>query len=88
MSKRFERVIPLNIDLEKAVLYAVMNGEMELKNVNKDELSKLGQIVFTALTGLVKAGSLNGDGVHAKTVWLAATEIHDADGGELRTRRS
>ena len=85
MSKRFERVIPLNIDLEKAVLYAVMNGDMELKNVNKDELSKLGQIVYTALAGLVKDGSLNGDGVHAKTVWLAATEIHDADGGELKT---
>lgn len=84
MTKRFERVIPLNIDLEKAVLFAVMNGEMDLKNVNKDELSKLGKIVFTALTGLVKDGSLNGDGIHAKTVWLTATEIHDADGPELK----
>lgn len=84
MKQKFERVMPINIDLEKAVLYAVMHGEMDLKNVNKDELSKLGKVVYTALTGLVKDGSLNGDGVHAKTVWLAATEVHDADAGELK----
>jgi len=85
MSKRFERVIPLNVDLEKAVLYAIMNGEMDLKNVNKDELSKNGKIVYTALAGLVKDGSLNGDGVHPKTVWLASTEVHDADSAELKS---
>lgn len=84
MKQKFERVMPLNIDLEKAVLYAVMHGEMDLKNVNKDELSKLGKTVYTALAGLAKDGTLNGDGVHAKTVWLAATEVHDADAGELR----
>jgi len=83
--QKFERVLPLNLDLEKAVLYAVIHGEMDLKNVNKDELSKLGKVIYTALTGLVKDGSLNGDGIHAKTVWLAATEVHDADAGELRT---
>jgi len=83
--KKYERVLPLNIDLEKAVLYAVMHGEMELKTVNKDELSKLGKIVYTSLSGLVKDGTLNGDGVHAKTVWLAATEVHDADATELKT---
>lgn len=85
MKQKFERVMPLNIDLEKAVLYAVIHGQMNLKNVNKDELSKLGKVVHTALTGLVKDGSLNGDGVHAKTVWLAATEVHDADPDELKT---
>lgn len=76
--------MPLNIDLERAVLYAVMHGEMELKNVSKDELSKLGKTVYTALTGLYKDRSLNGDGVHARTVWLAATEVHDADPLELK----
>jgi AAA domain-containing protein len=76
--KKFERVLPLNIDLEKALLYAVIHGEMSLKNVNPQELSKLGKTVYTALAGLVKDGSLNGDGIHARTVWLAATEVHDA----------
>ena len=85
MKQKYERVLPLNIQLEKAVLYAVMHGKMDLKNVVKEELSKNGKIVYTALAGLVKDGSLNGDGVYAKTVWLSATEIHDADAGELRT---
>ena len=82
--KKFERVLPLNIDLERAVLYAVMHGQMSLKNVNAQELSKLGRIVHTALSGLVKSESLNGDGVHARTVWLAATEVHDADPVEVK----
>lgn len=84
MKQKFERVMPLNVELEKAVLYAVMHGEMDLKNVRQDELSKLGKVVYSALAGLVKNGSLNGDGVHARTVWLAATEVHDADPGEIK----
>ena len=84
MKQKFERVLPLNIDLEKAILYAVMHGTMSLKNVNKDELSKLGRTIYTALAGLVKDGSLNGDGIHARTVWLAATEVHNADPAEVK----
>lgn len=82
--KKYERILPLNIDLEKAVLYAIMHGKMDLKNVNKDELSKVGKVVYTSLAGLARDGTLNGSGVLPKTVWLAATEIHDADSVEVR----
>jgi hypothetical protein len=78
----FERVLPLNIDLEKAVLYALMHGRMEIKNVNPEELSKLGRIVYTALAGLCNNGSTH---IQAKTVYLAATEVHSADRNEIKT---
>jgi hypothetical protein len=77
---KLERILPLNIQLEKAVLYAVMHGEMDIKNVNPEELSKLGRIVHQSIMGL---GS-NGDGTPARTVFLAATEVHNADRQEIR----
>lgn len=76
--KRFERIFPLNPDLEKAVLYAVMHGEMDIKNVNKEEFSKLGQVVCTVLAGFDRGP------VKPKTVFLAATEVHNADKAELK----
>ena len=79
-TKSFERVLPLNIELEKAVLYAVMHGKMDLKNVNKLELSKLGQIIYATLLGL----SVDSKGVKTKTVYLAATEVHNADAPLIR----
>ena len=82
--KQFERVFPLNTQLEKAVLYALIHGQISLKNVNKDELSKLGKVVYATLTGLAKDGTFNGDGTQARTVWLAATEVHDANADELK----
>ena len=83
-STKFERVLPLNIELEKAVLYALIHGQMDIKNVNQEELSKSGRIVYTALAGLKADGSVNGDGTNAKTVYLAATEVHNADSQEIR----
>jgi KaiC/GvpD/RAD55 family RecA-like ATPase len=57
---------------------------MDIKNVNQEEFSKLGRIVYTALAGLKADGSVNGDGTQAKTVYLAATEVHNADAGEIK----
>ena len=80
--KTFERVLPLNSDLEKAVLYAMMHGQMEASSVNKDELSKIGRVIYTAIRSLVKD---RGKSVHPKTVYLTATEVHNADSAEIKS---
>ena len=77
----FERVLPLNLELEKAVLYAVMHGKMDIKNVNRLELSKLGQCIYGAIAGLGTGGT---QAIKPKTVYLAATEVHNADGPEIK----
>lgn len=74
-------MLPLNPDLEKAVIYALMHGSLSEKTVQADELSKLGKIVFTAFKSVSEG---NAGPVKAKTVFLAATEVHNADTQELR----
>ncbi len=76
----YERILPLNPDLERAVLYAVMNGKMEAKAVSVDELSKLGRTILKAMGGLSNGKSV----LKPKTVFLAATELHRADPGEVK----
>lgn len=74
----FERILPLNPDLEKAVLYAVIHGKMDSKGLKADEFSKLGRIIHKVVQTLTPP-------VPVKTVFLAATEVHNADKDELRT---
>ena len=81
MKKRFERVLPLNPELEKAVLYALIHGTLSPQTVQIDELSKLGRVVFTAFKGVSEGHQ---GPVRAKTVYLAATEVHNADAEELK----
>lgn len=79
MKRNFEPVLPLNEDLEKAVLHACMAGKLDLKTVRKDELSKLGKSIYQALKGI---GAMKS--VKAKTLYLAATELHHADPDECK----
>jgi len=79
MRKPFERVLPLNPDLEKAALQAVLAGHLDLKALHKDELSKLGKYTYQTLLHLNTKGPIK-----PKTVFLAATEVHGADPTEFK----
>lgn len=73
-----ERRLPLNIELEKAALRAIMLGKLSIEQLHVEELSKYGQLVHKAITGL------EGDTCSPKAVLIAGSELHGADPTELR----
>lgn len=73
------RRLPLNPELEYAALGAVMSGKLSLDQVAVEELSKYGQCVHKALSGL----DLHGP-VSAKAVFVAGSDLHGADPAELK----
>lgn len=79
MKKKEEHLLPLNPDLEKAALLAIMEGKLNLKTVRAAELSKHGQEIYKALSHITDFP------VKPKTVWLTATEVGHADPAELKS---
>ena len=71
--------LPLNQDLEKAVLCGIINGEVSVDKVHPDELSKEGTYVYKA----VKEFDSTKD-ISFKAVYFHATEVLGADPEEFR----
>lgn len=78
-SKEYERVLPLNPELERAALNAVMKGRLEPKSVRHDELSKVGKAVHKALSKLY-----SGKEIPVRTVLATAAELYHADPAETK----
>lgn len=78
MKSKNERLLPLNPDVEKAALNAVIQGKLTLDHINPAELSKLGKYAYQVLE------SFNGSKPSAKGIYLTATEVHGADPDEFR----
>ncbi len=72
--------LPLNPDLEKAVLCGIIHGEVALEKVTLEELSKDGQYVYTALKEFDRTRPIT-----PKGIYLHATEVLGADGQDFRT---
>lgn len=77
--KGFERVLPLNPELEKAVLFAMMQGDLQPKSVTPDELSKLGRLIQKSIVALSK-----GQPIKPNAVIATAVELYHADKTECR----
>lgn len=78
-SREYERVLPLNPDLEKAALHAVMHGRLDPKCIKADELSKVAKPIYKTLVKLY-----SGNVVPTRTVLATATEIYHADPTETK----
>lgn len=79
--KKFERVLPMNPQLELAVLNALLAGKLDCKSVNQQELSKLGVALYRAIADL---DSPRGQAVPVKAAALSAVELHSADAKDLK----
>ena len=79
MKKEFERILPLNPELEKAVLYALSTGRLDPKTVRPEELSKLGRIIHKTISKLS-----TGTPLKEKAILAAATELYHADKHECK----
>lgn len=79
--KTFTPRLPLNAELEKAVLCALIDNEVQLSKVHPDELSKEGVFVYKAVKELTKDKSKT----TFKAVYLHATEVLGADPEDFRT---
>lgn len=77
--KEYERVLPLNPDLERAVLFAMANGKLDSKSVRPDELSKLGRILHKTISSLYKDKPLK-----FSTIQTSAVELYHADKKECK----
>jgi hypothetical protein len=71
--------LPLNPDLERAVLCGVIKGEVSIEKVHKEELSKEGQYIWTAIKAFPSAQN-----VSFKSVYLHCTEVLGADHADFR----
>ena len=71
--------LPLTAELEKAVLCGVLKGELRLDKVHKEELSKEGQYVYTALKAFPADTALT-----FKSLYLHSTEVLGADSVDFR----
>lgn len=78
--REFTPRLPLNPDLEKAVLCALIDGDVQLHKVHPDELSKEGKQVYKAVKELTK----DKKSATFKGVFLHATEVLGADPDEFR----
>lgn len=76
--KSFERILPLNPDLEAAALHALIAGKLNPKVIKKDELSKIGRSIYSAVQ------SLGGGPVKVRAVHASAVELHNADPSEAK----
>lgn len=77
MKKKVERVLPLNPELEKSVLFAMMQGELAPKAVQPDELSKLGRLIQKSIVTL--QSDKQGKPLKPKAVLGTAVELYQAD---------
>lgn len=75
--KKDERVLPLGPVLENAVMGSLLSGKLHLKTVRKDELSKIGQVVYRILKE-------HEGQVSIKTVVIAATEVHGIEKKDIK----
>lgn len=72
--------LPLNVELEKAVLCGIIHGEVSLDKVHLDELSKEGVYVYKACKEFDSTKEIT-----FKAVYFHATEVLGADPGEFRS---
>src|ERR1700752_3209021 len=73
--KTYQPRLPLNEDLEKAVMCGILDGDISYDKLHLDELSQEGKYVLKSLKEL---GSRNKQ-CSFKTVFLHATEVLGAD---------
>ena len=71
--------LPLNIELEKAVLCGIINGEVSVDKVHPDELSKEGTYVYKAVKEFDTTKAIG-----FKSIYFHATEVLGADPEEFR----
>lgn len=80
MKKPYVPRLPLNLELEKAVLCGIIDGKVALGKIHLDELSKEGQLVFKSLKELGRKEKTVG----FKAVLLHAVEVLGADPEDFR----
>ena len=71
--------LPLNQELEKAVLCGIIDGDVSLDKVHLDELSKEGKYVYKAIREFE-----NKKDITCKAIFLHATEVLGAEPTEFR----
>lgn len=72
--------LPLNPDLELAVLCGIIDGDVQLEKVHPDELSKEGKYVYKAIKEFDKTKTIT-----FKAIFFHATEVLGADPAEFRS---
>lgn len=75
--------LPLNSELEQAVLCGIIDGDLSLEKITLEELSKEGQYVYKALQEFRKDNKTTE--VSFKAIYFHATELLGADPDEFRS---
>ena len=74
--------LPLNSELEKAVLCGMIDGDLSIEKVTLEELSKEGQYVYKALQEFRKDN--RAESLSFKAIYFHCTELLGADPDEFR----